>query len=167
MLRDQQSDQRGRAHVQQADHNTHKEHEYEHDNGIGDQLLLAGPGNLLQLIEHVPEGPCDPLGQFFEPADNLAQLALSGFFHGFFSLFSRLLYLRHFFHILTALIDVGSLGLAMSRVLLAEGAILHELNAIRSILLVFHIVVVALLALGAGKANLVTGGVCHLGSLLN
>jgi hypothetical protein len=54
----------------------------------------------------------------------------------------------------------------MSRVLLAEGAVLHELNAIRGVLLVLHVVVVALLALGAGKANLVTSGVCHLESLL-
>jgi hypothetical protein len=54
----------------------------------------------------------------------------------------------------------------MSCVLLAEGAILHELNAIRSILLVFHVVVVALFAFSASQANFVTGGVCHLGSLL-
>jgi hypothetical protein len=54
----------------------------------------------------------------------------------------------------------------MSRVLLAEWAVLHELNAIRGVLLVLHVVVVALLALGACKANLVTSGVCHLESLL-
>jgi hypothetical protein len=49
----------------------------------------------------------------------------------------------------------------MGCVLLAEGAILHELNAIRSVLLVLHVVVVALFALGASQANLGTGGVCH------
>jgi hypothetical protein len=55
----------------------------------------------------------------------------------------------------------------MSRVLLAEGAILLELNAIRSVLLVFHIVVVALFAFSASQANLGTSGVCHVDSLLN
>jgi hypothetical protein len=54
----------------------------------------------------------------------------------------------------------------MSRVLLAERAVLHELNAIRGVLLVFHVVVVALFALGASQANLVTCGVCHFGHLL-
>ena len=77
LLRDQHSDQRGRAHVQQTDHDTHEEHENEHDDGIGDQLFLAGPGDLLQLIVHVLEGLGDPLGQVFEPAEDFAQLALS------------------------------------------------------------------------------------------
>jgi len=59
-----------------------------------------------------------------------------------------------------------SLGFAMSRVLLAEGAVLHELNAIRGVLLVFHVVVVALFALGASQANLVASGVSLVDSLL-
>ena len=42
----------------------------------------------------------------------------------------------------------------MSRVLLAEGAVFHELNAIRRVLLVFHVVVVPLLAFGAGQCDL-------------
>ena len=50
----------------------------------------------------------------------------------------------------------------MSCVLLTEGTILLELNAIRSVLLVFHVVIVALFALGASQAHLCTGGVCHL-----
>jgi hypothetical protein len=54
----------------------------------------------------------------------------------------------------------------MSRVLIAEGAVFHELNAIRGVLFIFHVVVVALLAFGAGKANLVAGSVCHFGHLL-
>jgi hypothetical protein len=54
----------------------------------------------------------------------------------------------------------------MSRVLLAEGAVLHELNAIRGVLFVLHVVVIALFALGAGQANLVASGVSHVDSLL-
>ena len=60
----------------------------------------------------------------------------------------------------------GLLGFAMSRVLLAEGAVLHQLNTIRSILFVFHVVVVALFALGASQTNLGTCGICHFGHLL-
>ena len=78
--------------------------ENKHDNGIGNQLFFAGPRNLFQLIIHVLEGLGDPLGQILEPAEDLAQLALSGFLYGLFSFFSRFLNLRHFFHILTALI---------------------------------------------------------------
>ena len=155
------SDQRGCAHVQQADHDAHEEHEYEHDDGIGDQLLLAGPGDLLQLIIHVPEGLGDPLRQVLQSLEELDDPVFPGLLSGFF-----LLNLRHLFHILTALIGVESLGFAMSRVLLAEGTILHQLNAIRSILLVLHVVVIALFAFSASQANLVTSGVCHLGSLL-
>jgi hypothetical protein len=50
--------------------------------------------------------------------------------------------------------------------LLAEGAVLLQLDTVRSVLLVLHVVVIALLALSAGKANLVTNGICHLGHLL-
>jgi hypothetical protein len=49
----------------------------------------------------------------------------------------------------------------MSRVLLAEGAVLHELNAIRGVFLVLHVVVVALFAFSASQANLVTCGIRH------
>ena len=58
------------------------------------------------------------------------------------------------------------LGFAVSRMLLAEGAVFHQLNPVRSILLVFHVVVVALFALCTSQANLVACGVCHFGHLL-
>ena len=54
----------------------------------------------------------------------------------------------------------------MNRMLLAEGAILLQLDAIRGVLLVLHVVVVALLALRAGQTHLGTGGICHVGHLL-
>ena len=54
----------------------------------------------------------------------------------------------------------------MSGVLLAETAVLVQLDAVGGVLLVLHGVVVTLLALGAGQHNLVTGNACHVGHLL-
>ena len=162
----EQFDQCARAHIQQTDDNAHEQHERQNQDGIRDQLMFARPRNLLQFVVHVLEGLADLLGQVFKPRKDLAQFSFFGLLCSLFGILSRLLNFRHFFHILTASVDVGSLGLAMSRVLLAEGAVLHELNAIRGVFLVLHVVVVALFAFCASQANLVPSGICHLGSLL-
>ncbi len=50
----------------------------------------------------------------------------------------------------------------MNGVLLAELAILFEFNPVRVVLLVLHIVVIALFALGACKRDTRSRGSCHV-----
>ena len=58
------------------------------------------------------------------------------------------------------------LGLAVSRMLLAETAVLVQFDTIGGVLLVLHGIVVTLLALGAGQHHFVTGNACHVRHLL-
>ena len=58
------------------------------------------------------------------------------------------------------------LRFAVKRVLLAEPAVLVELDAVRGVLFVLHGIVVPLLALGAGQHHFGTGNACHVRHLL-
>jgi hypothetical protein len=49
----------------------------------------------------------------------------------------------------------------MHGVLFAEFAVLFQLDSVGIVLFVLHVVVIALFAFGAGKRNLISGGVCH------
>ena len=117
--------------IQRDHHNGCDRHGHEHDDGVGLNVRLRRPHDLLQFALRVAE----ELGDVSPKPFILATKP------GFFSVLSAMM--RPPF----------LLRLAVNRVLLAETAVLLHLKTIGVVLLVLRGVVVALLALGAGQSD--------------
>jgi hypothetical protein len=160
-----QIDQLGCAQIDQTDNDDHEHHEQKNDSRVVQQLFLGRPGDLLELVPHVLERIADLLEEIHKTGCKLLEeVGLGVLFDLLFS---------HGLHILPKSGKGGAvctarrlLGLAVSRVLLAETAVLVQLDTIGGVLLVLHGIVVTLLALGAGQHHFVTGNACHVRHLL-
>ena len=73
---DSQIDQSTGTEVNQADDDAHDHHESEYNQRVVQDFLLAGPGNLLQLMEHVLEEATDALEEIADTLDEAGLILL-------------------------------------------------------------------------------------------
>ena len=111
--------------VEQPDEYADEKHTSADDQSVLDNLLGGGPYDLLQLAAELTEVATDGTDGSLEPV--------------------FLFYFCHF--------GPSLLSLVVNGVLLAESAILLHLKTVGVVLLVFHGVVVSLLALGASQSD--------------
>ena len=125
----EQTDTPTRDRIEQTDDNADDKDSGEDDKGIIHELLTGGPNDLLQLALHLAK----PLGELFAGTDEEIRLLVS--FCHFVSSFRLLRF-------------------GMNGMLSAEPAILLHFQTVGVVLLVFHGVVVSLLAFVASECNL-------------
>ena len=112
--------------IKQPDENADNQDTSDDDEGVLQHLLGGGPDDLLQLALQLAEVLADGTPGSLEPV----------FFFDF----------RHS-------CGPSLLGLVVSSVLSAESAVLLHFETVRVVLLVFHGIVVSLLALGASQSD--------------
>ena len=112
--------------VEQPDEDTHDKNTSDDNQSVFQHLLGGGPYNLLQLALQLAEVSANGTPGSFEPV-----------------------FLFDFCHSCV----LSLLGLVVSGVFSAESAVLAHFETVRVVLLVFHGVVVSLLALGASQSD--------------
>ena len=123
---DETGDDNGSEEIEQPDEQADDQDAAGHDHSVLQNLLLGGPNDLLELASHFAE-------------ELLGLIPLGG----------EPVFLLDFSH----LNESSLLGLVVSGVLSAESAVLLHFETIGVILLVFHGVVVSLLALRASQSD--------------
>ena len=159
VLPNDEGDQFRRAQVEQSDYHGHYDHEDQHDAGGIDQILTAGPGNLLQFRPSLLDGSPELLGKLRDLGEETVLL------HGFFIALRREL-VFHIGHCFTSFAALKrSAGFLVRRVLLAERAVLIELDAVGVGLLVLGRGILALLAFRASESDFHAGADSHVNYL--
>ena len=140
---DELLDQERGSGIQHADDNRQSEYKADNNERVIDEILLGRPRDLLELRHHVLERAGDTARKSDGKVLRAGEEA--GLLH--------FLVFRHLFHILVGF-DAELAGFLVSRMLLAETAVLAHFDTVRIVALILHRVVIALLALRAGQRDL-------------
>ena len=141
----QRADPGAEDEIERIDNESHHNYKYENSNRMGNKFFFGQPGQFLDLADHLLE-----VTDKAEAGGSLLSLILT---LGFVLCFGLVL----FFHVSlghNVFLPDRLLGLAMQRVLAAEGAIFHELDTIRIVFLVLESVVIPLLTFRTCQTNL-------------